>query len=87
MTRFAGLILGDETRTLSYSRRILEDFERAKTALQGSMTVEPLMMYCTSMTVEPLMMYCTKSAVAAFDPCNDEELVTLTHGGSNTSRM
>jgi hypothetical protein len=75
VTRFAGLIVGDETRTLSYSRRILEDIERAKTALQGSMTVEPLMMYCT------------KSAVAAFDPCNNEELVTLTYGGSNTLRM
>ena len=72
MTRYAGLIVGDETRIASYSRRILEDFERAKTAPQGSMTVEPLMMYCT------------KGAVTTFDPCNDEELVTLTHGGSNT---
>ena len=50
-----------------YLRGILEDCERAKAGLQGSLPIKPLVMDRT------------KRAIAAFDLRNYEELVTLTH--------
>ena len=55
-----------------YLRGILKDSERAKAAFQGSLPIKPLVMNRT------------KSAIAAFDLRNYEELVTLTHICCNT---